>query len=408
MKKLLASSIVLACVGIVAAGAQTTTPATQPAEAAPAAAAPAAPAPAPAAAPSGFLPPVGPQMRGDGPAPAPKPFSITRLDPGLDAVVSPKAKLETMAGGFGINEGNLWVPDGKKGYVLVSSLIDNVIYKIALPSHKVSVFLDKAGYSGKDPNNVGLQTRSGRTHVVIIGPNCAVRDSQGRLIWCAGQDLAVMRLEKDGSRTLLANGFEGKPFNGPNDVAIMKDDSFYIADSDVGLRGGGRSPLKQQPDNIWYVKDGKVSLAVDHDTLGGNPNGIAISPDEKYLYATAGRKEKRFDINPDGTLSNPVPWGDGDGITDGQKTDNAGNLYSTSGAGPGVLRITSPEGKVLGYLNLPILGGKEPKRQVCATNVAFGGDGKDLYIAACEYVYKIRLKVAGPKLGDQPLLGGLD
>ena len=77
------------------------------------------------------------------------------------------------------------------------------------------------------------------------------------------------------------------------------------------------------------------------------------------------------------------------------KIDRKGNIYSTSGAGPGVIRITSPEGKLLGFLNLPIVGDREPKPQICATNVAFGGDGRDLYVSACDAVYKIRLETPG-------------
>src|SRR2546422_10484967 len=85
---------------------------------------------APTPAPGSPRPPVGPQMRGDGPAPTPKPFNITRIDPALDAIVSPNAKLEVMATGFGINEGVLWIREGNSGYLLLSSLIDNVMYKI--------------------------------------------------------------------------------------------------------------------------------------------------------------------------------------------------------------------------------------------------------------------------------------
>ena len=339
-------------------------------------------------------PPAGPQMRGDGPAPTPKPFSITRVDPGLDAVISPNSKLEVMATGFGINEGVLWIREGSSGYVLVSSLIDNVMYKIT-PDHKVSVFMERAGYSGADPSHVGLQTRAGRTHVLIIGPNCATLDAQGRLVWCAGQDLAVKRLEKDGTRTILADGFEGKHFNGPNDIAIKSDGAIYIADSDVGLRDGGRSPLKQMPNNVWLWKNGKVTMVLDQNSLGASPNGVVLSPDEKYLYLTAGRKLKRYEVKPDDTLGSGIDFGEGEGITDGMKVDRKGNIYSSSGAGPGVIRITSPAGKVLGFLNLPILGGQEPKRQICATNEAFGGDGRDLYIAACDAVYKIRLESPG-------------
>jgi gluconolactonase len=338
--------------------------------------------------------PAGPQMRGDGPAPAPKPFSITRSDPALDAIISPNAKIETLATGFGINEGVLWIREGNSGYLLVSSLIDNVIYKIT-PDHKVSVFMEKAGYTGNDPNHVGIQTRAGRTHVIIIGPNCALLDAEGRLVWCAGQDLAVKRLEKDGTQTVLADGFEGKHFNGPNDIAIKSDGAIYIADSDVGLRDGGRSPLKQMPNNVWLWKDGKVTMALAQDKLGASPNGVVLSLDEKYLYLTAGRKLMRYEVKADDTLGEGTLVAEGEGITDGMKIDRKGNVYSTSGAGPGVIRITSPAGKLLGFINLPIVGDQEPKRQICATNLAFGGDGRDLYVSACDAVYKIRLEAPG-------------
>ena len=338
--------------------------------------------------------PAGPQMRGDGPAPAPKPFSITRSDPALDAIISPNAKIETLATGFGINEGVLWIREGNSGYLLVSSLIDNVIYKIT-PDHKVSVFMEKAGYTGNDPNHVGIQTRAGRTHVIIIGPNCALLDAEGRLVWCAGQDLAVKRLEKDGTQTVLADGFEGKHFNGPNDIAIKSDGAIYIADSDVGLRDGGRSPLKQMPNNVWLWKDGKVTMALAQDKLGASPNGVVLSLDEKYLYLTAGRKLMRYEVKADDTLGGGTLVAEGEGITDGMKIDRKGNVYSTSGAGPGVIRITSPAGKLLGFINLPIVGDQEPKRQICATNLAFGGDGRDLYVSACDSVYKMRLEAPG-------------
>ncbi len=242
-----------------------------------------------------------PQMRGDGPAPSAAPFSITGIDPAFDAIVAPGTQPELLASGFGINEGVLWINDGKDGYVLVSSLIDNVIYRITA-DHHVSVFMEKAGYSGNDVNHVGIQTRAGRSHVIIIGPNCAGLDAQGRLVWCAGQDRAVKRLEKDGIQTVLADRYEGKRFNGPNDIAIKSDGAIYITDSDVGLRDGAGSPLKEMPNNVWLWKDGKVTLALAQDRLGAGPNGVALSPDEKYLYLTAGRTLKRYDIETDGTL----------------------------------------------------------------------------------------------------------
>ncbi|HEX5046827.1 MAG TPA: SMP-30/gluconolactonase/LRE family protein [Gammaproteobacteria bacterium] len=353
------------------------------------------PAPGPSGAPA--APPPG--MRGDGPAPQSKPFNITRLDPALDALVAPNAKAEEIARGFGLNEGPVWVAEGRSGYLLVSGLLDNVLYKVepdAAPGERVSVFMEKAGYSGTDVSHTGAQTRSGRSHVLLIGPSCASLDSQGRLIWCADNDRTVNRLETDGTRTVLSRGSpDGKRFSGPNDIVVRRDDGVYLTDNDFGLRDAGQNPDKQMPNGIWLIRDGTSKLVLDAAALGGIPNGIALSPDERWLYATALAKMMRYEVRPDGTLGAGTLFTEGPGIGDGMKVDLQGNVYSTSGAGPGIVRITAPSGTALGYLNLEIYGG-EPKRQICATNVAFGdADGKSLYVTACDAVYRIRMKVAG-------------
>src|SRR5262245_26553198 len=212
-------------------------------------------------------PPPGPSMRGDGPAPEAKPFNITRSDPGLDALIAPDAQAELLASGFGLNEGPVWVREGDSGYLLVAGLLDNVIYKIAADK-TLSVFMERAGYTGTDVDHVGAQTRSGRSHVLLIGPSCASLDSQGRLIWCADNDRAVMRLEKDGTRTVLSAGApDGKRFSGPNDIVVARDDAVYLTDNDFGLRDAGRSPDKQMPNGIWRIKDGKSTLVLDAATL---------------------------------------------------------------------------------------------------------------------------------------------
>ena len=146
--------------------------------------------------------PAVPQMRGDGPAPDAKPFSITRADPALDNIVSPGAKLVELGRGFGLTEGGLWIAEGTSGYWIFAGLLDNVLYKVT-PQKQVSVFMEKAGYTGNDPEHVGTQTRSGRNHVLLIGPSCTGMDHQGRVIWCADNDRQVMRLEKDGAHTVL-------------------------------------------------------------------------------------------------------------------------------------------------------------------------------------------------------------
>src|SRR6185437_6173380 len=191
-----------------------------------------------------------PSMRGDGPAPQPRPASITREDPGLDALIAADAKVEFVANGFGLNEGTTWVRDGKgSGFLLVGGLLDNVLYKIA-PDNTVSVFMEKAGYSGDDVETVGAQTRAGRSHVLLIGPSCSGVDPQGRILWCADDDRQVMRLEKDGKHTVLSDGAGGKRFNGPNDISIKSDGAVYLTDNDFGLRGAGKSPLKEMDDAV--------------------------------------------------------------------------------------------------------------------------------------------------------------
>jgi gluconolactonase len=344
-----------------------------------------------------------PVARGDGPAPASEPFRIERLDPALDAIVDPAAKLEVKGDRYGLTEGPVWVQDGSGGYLLFSDLIENVVYKL-MPDGGVSVYLDQAGYSGNDLNNAGTQTRRGRAFVLMIGPNGETMDSQGRLIWCASPDGTIVRLEKDGSRTVLAGKYQGKRFNGPNDLVATSDGAVYFTDSDFGLRGGSKSPDKELSFNgVYLVKDGKVTLLVSTEGKQGSwPNGIALSPDQKHLYLSEGfARIMSYPIKSDDTLGTPTVLTEGGGgIGDGMKTDLKGNLYSTGGAGPGHVRITSPDGKILGRIYLPVIGG-EPKRQICATNVAFGDpDGKGLYITACEAVYRIRLKTAGVMPGS--------
>jgi gluconolactonase len=339
--------------------------------------------------------PAVPQMRGDGPPPEARPFSITRADPALDQILAPDARLVELANGFHLTEGGLWIAEGQSGYWIFAGLIDNVLYKVT-PQKKVSIFMEKAGYTGSDPEHVGAQTRAARSHVLLIGPSCTGMDHQGRVIWCADNDRTVMRLEKDGTHTVLSSGMNGQKFSGPNDIAIAGDDAVYLADNDFGLRDGGRNPDKQLQNGIYRIKEGQTTLVLSGADLGGTPNGIALSPDGRWMYlSTSGRQMRRYAVNPDGTLGAFTVFTEGVGIGDGQKTDRAGNVYSTGGAGPGIVRITSPKGKLLGTINLPIDGG-EPKRQICSTNEAFGGpDGRTLFIAGCDSVYTIQLKTAG-------------
>jgi len=354
----------------------------------------------PLAAQAQFGPSGEPQMRGDGPPPADSPFRIDKRDPALDDLIAPDAELVEVARGFGLNEGVTWVPDGESGYVLVSGLLDNVVYKVT-PDGQVTSFIENAGFTGSDPSNTGFQTRSGRSHVLLIGPSCTGLDSQGRIIWCADNDNRLMRLEKDGSHTVLAAwGPDEKHLTSPNDITVLKDDTIYIATNQFGFRNAV-VPEGYLDHGVWMLKDGRLSLALSVEDLGSVPNGITVSPDEKYMYLSAMFKLVRYQIMPDGTLANRWEMGEGEGIIDGMKVDTLGNIYSTGGAGPGVVRITSPEGKVLGYLRLPVESA-EPKRQICATNLAFGGkDNRTLFIAACDALYSVPTKITGVAQGPR-------
>jgi gluconolactonase len=329
------------------------------------------------------------------------PFRIEKLDSGLDQIIAPNAALETLGDRFALTEGPVWVPDGRDGYLLFSDNAANVIYKWA-PNGPLSVFLERSGFTGADNSRAGAQTVAGRVAILLIGSNGLALDPQGRLVVTAMADRTVYRLEKDGSRTILADRYEGKRFNGPNDIVVKSDGAIYFTDSVWGLRGADRDPARELTfSGFFLIKDGKVTLlGGDKDAPGAYPNGITLSPDEKYLYVTAdGRRTMRYEILPDDSVTNGsffVEHG-----ADGMRVDQNGNLYTTSGGTPGIVQITSPAGKPLGRLHLP-QPATEPRPRVCATNVAFGDpDNRGLYITACTHLFKIRTRIAGVRPGQK-------
>ena len=325
-------------------------------------------------------------------------FSIERNAPGMEELISPGAELELLGDRYGLTEGPVWVDSEDGGYLLFADLISNVIYKWA-PKEGTTVFLENAGYTGNDIYTAGTQTLRGRMHVLLIGPNGITLDPEGRVVYCASPDGKIMRLEKDGNRTVIADKYEGMRFSGPNDLVYRSDGALFFTETIWGLRGvrgGHTSPIRELPfTGVFMVKDGETSLLVKDEELGGMPNGIAFSPDEKYLYVNADYDAiMRYDVASDGRLTNGMTFIDGEG-SDGIKVDELGNVYTTTGAGPGDIRITSPDGVRIGTIKLPVFN-REPQAQICATNVAFGdSDSKGLYITACEHVYRVQMKVAG-------------
>ena len=312
---------------------------------------------------------------------------IVRLDPALDAIVPAGAHLEKLAGNFGFLEGPVWVHHGNEGYLLFSDIPANVIDKWS-PDGKVSVFLEKSGFTGTDASDVGMEITNGFKTVTLIGSNAITLDREGRIVFCQHGNRAIVRLEENGQRTVLASRYEGKRLNSPNDLVYKSDGSLYFTDPPAGLRGGDKDPKKELPfDGVYRLADGKLQLLSKDFT---RPNGLAFSPGEKYLYVddTAKKTITRFEMQPDGGVANgqviiDMTADTAPGAPDGMKVDREGNIYCT---GPGGIWIISPEGKHLGTIKVPEI----------PANLAWGdSDGRTLYIMARTGLYRIRLNVPG-------------
>jgi len=312
---------------------------------------------------------------------------VVRLDPALDEIVAPDARVEKVAGDFGFTEGPVWVRTG--GFLIFSDIPANVINKWNPADGKVSVFLDKTGFTGPDPAGVGgEQTTVRGERIYLIGSNGVTLDPQGRVAFNAMGDRQVVRVEADGRRTVLASRYDGKRLNSTNDLVYKRNGSLYFTDPPSGLRRRNDDPKKELPFNgVFLLKGGTLQL-VTRDLV--NPNGIALSPDEKILYvnSSADRKIYRFDVQADDTATGGRLLVDMSaekepGVPDGMKVDEKGNLYST---GAGGIWVISPQGRHLGTLVFP----EQP------ANLAFGdADGRMLYVTARSSVYRIRLKIPG-------------
>ncbi|HSB17711.1 MAG TPA: SMP-30/gluconolactonase/LRE family protein [Bryobacteraceae bacterium] len=305
---------------------------------------------------------------------------VVRLDPAMDTIVGPNPKIFKLAEGFRFTEGPVWISDG--GYLLFSDPNSNTIYKYTPGSDnsgELSVFHHPSGYSGDDIAEYRQP-----------GSNGLTLDPQGRLTINEHGNRRVTRFEKDGTLTVLAASYEGKRLNSPNDLVYRSDGTLYFTDPPFGLPKFFDDPRKELPySGVFSLYKGKLRL-VSTDFSG--PNGIAFSPDEKYLYVANWDDKKkvvmRYEANADGTLSNGRLFFDmtnakGEDALDGIKVDKQGNLYVS---GPGGLWVLSAEGKHLGTIIPP----KHPH------NLAWGDeDGKTLYLCARSGLYRMRLNVIG-------------
>ena len=286
----------------------------------------------------------------------------------IDGDVPVAGPLERVAGGFEFTEGPVWTRDDA---LLFSSPNTNTIYR--LYDGVVSVFRSKSGYTGFDV---------GRYHQP--GSNGLALDPDGLLTICQHGNRRVIRVNPHGDTTVLADGYDGKRLNSPNDLVYRSDGTLFFTDPPFGLPDPAESELGFS--GVYRVRDGEVALLTDE--LEG-PNGLAFSPDERWLYVGNWDFErivvKRYDPDTgEGSVFFDMtgePGSEEDAI-DGLKVDRDGNLYV---CGPGGIWVISPEGKKRGLLRLP----EAPH------NLAWGGDGHDLYITALTSVYRLRLTTEG-------------
>lgn len=305
---------------------------------------------------------------------------VVRKDPAIDTIVGPNPKIFKLAEGFKFTEGPIWVPDEKS--LLFSDPNSNVIYKYTPNGSepgRLAVFRTPSGYSGADIAEFGQP-----------GSNGLTLDPQGRLTINQHGNHRVVRLEKDGTETILADSFEGKRLNSPNDLVYRSDGTLFFTDPPFGLPKFFDDPRKELSfSGVYSIYKGRLQV-ISKDFTG--PNGIAFSPDEKYLYVGNWDEKKkavmRYEAKADGTLANGRVFFDmtsapGEDALDGIKVDQAGNLYVS---GPGGLWVISAQGKHLGTIIAP----RHPH------NMAWGDeDGKTLYLCARSGLYQMRLNVAG-------------
>lgn len=306
------------------------------------------------------------------------PVTITSLDPRFNQLVPKDAMLEKIAAGFTWVEGPVW--HKQDGYLLFSDIPGNSIYKWK-PSEGVSLFLKNSGYSGSTPFT-GKEP----------GSNGLTFDDKGQLVLCRHGDRQIGRLERNGRITVLVDHYGGYKLNSPNDLVFKSNGDLYFTDPPFGLPKVFDDPDKAPVQGVYRLsKNGTVNQLISDIKA---PNGIAFSPDEKTLYISDDNPNRMawlaYDVQADGTLSDgrvffdASRWRKDNSGPDGLKVDQYGNIFGTR---PGGLSIIAPDGTLLGTIETG-----QP-----TSNVAWGEDGRTLFITGGASVYRLRLTTRGAR-----------
>src|SRR5271167_4651904 len=286
------------------------------------------------------------------------PRDIQKLDPVLDDIVGPDARLERVATGFDKwTEGPVWTHDGSLLFAEIPA--NNIIQWI--PGKGPRVFMHPSGYKGSEPFKGSEPGSNGMT--LDADGRVSVAGHAGRTVW------RMESVDPNAQITVLADSHQGKKLNSPNDLVYKSDGSLYFTDPPYGLpTQSDNDPIKElQVNGVYrvpkalYQKPGAPPARDQLQLLVKDlprPNGIAFSPDEKYLYVDNSQPKKlwmRYRVKEDGSLTEAKLFYDATsdarpGAPDGMKVDRNGNVYST---GPGGIWIFSPEGKALGTILIP-------------------------------------------------------
>jgi gluconolactonase len=330
----------------------------------------------------------------------PDPDLIT-VDPAFNSLRLGNTPIQRLWTGGLWMEGPAWCGQGR--YLVWSDIPNNRQLRYLDDDGRVTVFRSPSGNS------------NGNTF-----------DFQGRQISCEHGERRVVRYEHDGSVTVVADSYNGKRLNSPNDVAVHRDGSIWFSDppfggslyegvvdaaggpsnqqgllnARAGQRAGAGDLKRELTFNVYRVDaSGRISLVIDQEALGSAPNGICFSPDHKRLYIVARGGVVAGDITANNTLASVAPFGNFmvDGIRcgpDGIRTDVAGNLWCSSNAGNNVgysgVTVHSPDGKLIGRIRLP---------EVCA-NITFGGPKRNrLFMAAGQSLYAVYVNTQGSAPG---------
>jgi len=305
---------------------------------------------------------------------------IERFDPQLDSLLDSNAKLEILADGFTWTEGPVWMGDAATGHLLFSDIPRNSTFQWSA-KEGIRLFMNPSGYTGV--TYYGLEP----------GSNGLLKDLEGNLVSCEHGDRRVSVLTPGGGKRTLADNFQGKRLNSPNDGVLKSNGDIYFTDPPYGLPMREKDPRRElEHFGVYRISKSDGSLALLTTELQ-RPNGIGFSPDENTLYVAQSDPKRAvwmsFSVTKSGLLADGKIFYDATsevgkmpGLPDGLSVDALGNLWAS---GPGGIWIFNSEAKLLGRINT----GER------TSNCAFGEDGSTLFVTADSYLCRIPTKVKG-------------